>query len=288
MCGFSCALAKLYNMDSSTILKLREVQISILDEIVRICTSNSLRYCLTGGTCLGAVRHKGFIPWDDDVDIVMPRADYNRFIEITSKDNDSEFFLDYYMTNPAYGRCFAKYCKKKTLFIEPNGLRQSIYVDIFVQDKVPSPEYTAISKRPILIHKLDAITTVRREGLKGRDLKTRIVYCLTRWIPVRWFFRWETKLMTRFENTDAKYYLNYGSRYSLVNETIPISEFEPYAQMEFEGKMYNVPRNWALYLSRIYGDFMTLPPEDKRVTHYPQYISFDTSKDDFIISGLGL
>ena len=261
--------------------RLREVQLQILDAIVRICNENGLRYCLTGGTCLGAVRHKGFIPWDDDVDVKMPRADYNRFIEITSKSNDPDFFLDYYMTNPTYGRCFAKYCKRNTLFIEPNGQRQSIYVDIFVQDKVPGPEWTAKSKLPTFIHKLDAITTVRWEGLEGRDLKTRIVYWLTRWMPVRWFFKWETKLMTRFENTDAKYYLNYGSPYNLVKETIPISEFEPYAQLEFEGKMYNVPRNWDLYLSNIYGDdYMTLPPVEKRVTHYPQFISFDTTKDD--------
>ena len=94
--------------------------------------------------------------------------------------------------------------------------------------------------------------------------------------------------MTRFDNTDAKSYLNYGSRYSLINETIPIIEFEPYAQMEFEGKIYNVPRNWNLYLSRIYGDYMTLPPEEKRITHYPQFISFDTSKDAAKISKLGL
>ena len=86
--------------------------------------------------------------------------------------------------------------------------------------------------------------------------------------------------MTRFEKTDAKYYLNYGSCYDLLKETIPISEFEPYAQLEFEGKKYNVPRNWHLYLSSIYGDYMKLPPIDKRVTHNPQFISFDTSKDD--------
>lgn len=260
--------------------RLQQIQLQILDEIVRICKENGLRYCLTGGTCLGAVRHKGFIPWDDDIDVKMPRVDFNRFIEITSKDNDSDFFLDYYLTNPNYGRCFAKYCKKNTLFIEPNGLKQAIYVDIFVQDKVPGPEYTAKSKLPILIHKLDAITTVRWEGLRGRDFKTKIVYYATRWMPVKWFFKLETRLMTRFENTDAQYYLNYGSPYNLVKETIPISEFEPYTQLEFEGKMYNAPRNWDLYLSRIYGDYMTLPPVEKRVTHYPQFISFDTTKDD--------
>lgn len=264
-------------MDETTRDGLRTIQLQILDEIVRICNENGLRYCLTGGTCLGAVRHKGFIPWDDDIDIIMPRADFQQFIDITKDGDSGDFFLDYYMTNATYGRCFAKYCKRHTLFIEPNGLRQAIYVDIFVQDKVPGPEYTAKSKLPFFIHKLDAITTVRREGLRGRDFKTKIVYYATRLIPVKWFFVWETRLMTRFENTDAHYYLNYGSPYNLVKETIPICEFEPYAQLEFEGKMYNVPRNWDLYLSRIYGDYMTLPPEEKRNTHYPQHISFDTS-----------
>lgn len=267
-------------MDNETRHLLRQIQIQILDEIVRICNENGLRYCLTGGTCLGAVRHKGFIPWDDDVDIIMPRSDFRAFIDITQSGDTGDFFLDYYMTNPTYGRCFAKYCKKNTLFIEPNGLQQSIYVDIFVQDKVPGPQYTAKSLLPTFIHKLDAITTIRREGLRGRDRKTRIIYYATRWIPVRWIFLWETRLMTRFENSDAQYYLNYGSPYNLVKETLPICEFEPYDQLEFEGKMYNVPRNWDLYLSRIYGDYMTPPPIEKRITHYPQFICFDTSRDD--------
>lgn len=264
-------------MDETTRSNLRKVQLEILDEIVRICKENNLRYCLTGGTCLGAVRHKGFIPWDDDIDIIMPRADYRKFLEITTAKDTGDFFLDYYMTNPTYGRCFAKYCKRNTLFIEPNGLQQSIYVDIFVQDKVPGPEFTAKSKLPTFIHKLDAITTVRREGLRGRDFKTRVIYYVTRWIPVKWIFLWETRLMTRFEHTNAAYYLNYGSPYNLVKETIPISEFEPYTQLEFEGKMYNVPRNWHLYLSNIYGNYMTPPPIEKRVAHYPQYICFDVS-----------
>lgn len=265
-------------MDDSTKNKLREIQLQILDEIVRICKEHGLRYCLTGGTCLGAVRHQGFIPWDDDIDIIMPRRDFRRFIDLTKDGNTGDFFLDYYMTNPSYGRCFAKYCKRNTLFIEPNGLRQAIYVDIFVQDKVPGPQFTAKSKLPTFIHKLDAITTVRREGLRGRDRKTRIIYYVTRWIPVRWIFVWETRLMTRFENTDAAYYLNYGSPYNLVKETLPISEFEPYARLSFEGKTYNVPGNWDLYLRNIYGDYMTLPPVEKRLTHYPQFISFDTSE----------
>ena len=265
-------------MDDSTKNKLREIQLQILDEIVRICKERGLRYCLTGGTCLGAVRHRGFIPWDDDIDIIMPRKDFMQFIELTKGGNTGDFFLDYYMTNPTYGRCFAKYCKRNTLFIEPNGLRQAIYVDIFVQDKVPGPQFTAKSKLPTFIHKLDAITTVRREGLRGRDRKTRIIYYVTRWIPVRWIFVWETRLMTRFENTDAAYYLNYGSPYNLIKETLPISEFEPYAQLPFEGKTYNVPGNWDLYLRNIYGDYLTLPPVEKRLTHYPQFISFDTSE----------
>ena len=267
-------------MDETIIVKLKQVQLQILDDFVRICEENGLRYCMCGGTCIGAVRHKGFIPWDDDIDVKMPRADFNRFVQITTNEDNTDFFLDYHTTNHLYTHNFAKYCKKKTCFIEPNGLKQAIYIDVFAQDKVPGPDFTSRSPIPIMIHKLDALLTVRREGLDGRDIKTKIIYYATRWISAKTLFKWEYKLMTRFENTDANYYLNYGSRYSFVQETIPISEFEPYAQMEFEGKMYNVPRNWDLYLSNIYGDYMTLPPEEKRVTHYPQYICFDTTKDD--------
>lgn len=260
--------------------RLRSTQLEILDEIVRICRENGLRYHLTAGTCLGAVRHKGFIPWDDDIDIAMPRADFQRFTEITASGDTGDFFLDWYTTNPSYGRPFAKYCKKNTLFIEANGLKQSIYIDIFAQDKVPGPEYVAKSIYPRISHYLGALTTMRREGMRGRDLKSRIVYCLTRPIPVRRLFLWEIRLMSRFEETDAGYYLNYGSQYDLVKETLPIATFEPYSMLEFEGKLYNVPRDWDLYLRQVYGDYMTLPPEEKRKTHYPQTICFDTAQQN--------
>ena len=270
-----------YLMDDTVRNKLREVQISILDEIVRICEENGLRYCLTGGTCLGAIRHEGYIPWDDDIDIVMPRADFQSFIKITTEAGPGDFFLDYYMSNPRYGHCFAKYCKSNTLFIEPIGLKQAIYVDIYVQDKVPSPSYSEHSFIPKLIHKIDALTTVRREGLNGRDTLTKVIYYITRWVPVKWLFVLENKLMMRFENTDCKYYLNFGgSPYHMVEMTIPISDFEPYVQKLFEGKMYNVPKNWDLYLTRGYGDYMTLPPENQRVTHYPKFICFDTEAEE--------
>ena len=260
--------------------KLRDVQLSILDEIVRICSINGLRYCLAYGTCLGAIRHQGYIPWDDDVDITMPRSDFQSFVEITKKENSQEFFLDYYLTNSRYGHCFAKYCKRNTLFIEPNGLEQSIYVDIFIQDKVPGPDYSKKSIIPSLIHKIDALTTVRREGLTGRDINTRVIYYLTWWIPVRWLFVLENKLMARYEKTDCSYYIDYGdSPYHMEERTIQICDFEPYEQALFEGKKYYIPRNWDLYLTKLYGDYMTLPPVEKRVTHYPQYISFDTTKD---------
>lgn len=260
--------------------KLREIQLSIMDEIVKICSNLGLRYCLVGGTCLGAVRHKGYIPWDDDIDIVMPRADFQTFINYTVDNPSEEYFLDYYTTNPTYGHCFAKYCKRNTLFIEPNGLKQAIYVDVYVQDKVPGPEYARDSKIPYLIHKIDALTTVRREGLVGRDFKTRCIYYLTKWIPVKWLFDWENKLMTRFEDTDASYYLNYGGiPCRMVIMTMPINEYEPYVQMPFENRMYNVPRNFDLYLRNAFGDdYMTLPPDEERVTHYPNCVCFDTSE----------
>ena len=122
---------------------LRRLQLTekeILDEIVRICEANQLSYYLIGGTLLGAVRHKGFIPWDDDLDIVMPRTDYDQFCKLCINGAlREEYYLHSIETDPEYWLIFAKVRKNNTLFNEKNiaciEAPKGIYVDIFPLDE---------------------------------------------------------------------------------------------------------------------------------------------------------
>jgi lipopolysaccharide cholinephosphotransferase len=127
---------------SNELKNLQNVQLEILDEIVRICNKYDIPYFFIGGTLLGAVRHKGFIPWDDDIDIGMLRKDYNKFIKLCKDELKSEYYLQCSETYPQHWLSFAKIRKNNTLFIESEGLpfrgndHRGIFVDIFPYDYV--------------------------------------------------------------------------------------------------------------------------------------------------------
>ncbi len=120
-----------------TLEEMKGIELNILKQIHELCISQGFRYFLIGGTLLGAVRHKGFIPWDDDIDIGMPRSDYERFIEYCSS-NEVPFKLVCNKTDPNYGYLFAKAVDRNTVLIEENankdGAELGIYVDIFPID----------------------------------------------------------------------------------------------------------------------------------------------------------
>lgn len=126
-------------MEETFVLQdLHKVEIEILDEIDRICRKNNINYCLVGGTLLGAVRHGGFIPWDDDLDVAMPRNDYEKFIDVCKNELSDDFYLHSIETDKTYWLPFIKIRKKYTIFEEKNiaglGCKTGIYVDIFPLD----------------------------------------------------------------------------------------------------------------------------------------------------------
>ena len=120
--------------------KLHGEILAIMDEIHRVCQIKNIKYYLIGGSMLGAVRHKGFIPWDDDLDIAMPREDFERFVEGATEWLSSGFSLEWITTNPNHVYLFAKITKKGTLFIDQPSTKQTgIFVDVFPLDS--SPKY---------------------------------------------------------------------------------------------------------------------------------------------------
>jgi lipopolysaccharide cholinephosphotransferase len=261
-------------------LKLHHIQVEILNEIVRMCEKHSLEYCLIGGTLLGAIRHKGFIPWDDDLDIAMPRDSYERFIKLCESELNSKYHLDIYETNPNYWLPFAKIRKKNTAYVE-NALAKrkdiphGIWVDIFPLDNAKHQNSFLQFIQAKLVKILRGYISLKQGYTAPTDsLKRFLGFNLLRFFSIKNAFTIQKKLMTLWNNQNTQYFVNLASLYDYRIETIPKSKFFPAVKVEFEGKYYNAPRDWDYILTRVYGDYMQLPPEAKRVNHKPVRIDF--------------
>ena len=137
--------------------KLHSIQVEILDEIIRICDSNNLDYYLIGGTLLGAIRHKGFIPWDDDLDIAMPRDAYDKFISLCYSELSDDYILDSFKNNSGYWLPFIKIRKKNTIYEEKaisakRNIPKGVWVDIFPLDNVKTQKYSTVFTSEIKVN----------------------------------------------------------------------------------------------------------------------------------------
>ncbi|MBR5547928.1 MAG: LicD family protein [Clostridia bacterium] len=261
--------------------ELQKVETEILDEIVRVCEENELDYFLIGGTLLGAVRHKGFIPWDDDLDIVMPRDSFDRFIRLCQKGCLSEeYYLHSKETDPEYWLIFPKVRKKNTIFDEKNiahlDVPKGIYVDIFPLDDAKKEQSPGKWLRTKMIKYINAVLCYKKKiPVISRSKK---LCCVPfGWMPMIWLSTIQSRLMQMENGKNAEYFVNYGSNYKTVKQTMRKEVYFPPCKLEFEGKLYNCPNDWEYVLKRIFGpNYMQLPPIEKRVTHRPVRICFDT------------
>ena len=260
-----------------TLDELKKIELDTLLEIDALCERLGLRYSLCGGTLLGAIRHGGFIPWDDDIDIFMPRPDYNRLIEYC-KHNETPFSLLCNETNEKYGYLFAKAMAKNTVIHEPNAnptnIDMGVYVDIFPIDGL-ADDYES-SKA--LFNK----TRFKRELLVARNWK-RFFRSKTRaWYyePIRFAFFVLSRFVSRAglirsvqkaysaDSFDQREYAATVCGSYRLKEILPSRVYDTYTELEFEGHKFKALKDYETYLSSIYGDYMQLPPEHKRVSHH--------------------
>lgn len=273
-------------MDKEILIKLHTVQTKILDKIVEICEINSLEYFLIGGTLLGAVRHQGFIPWDDDLDISMPRKDYEIFLKICNRYLGDDFFLDSSGTNNRYWLPFAKIRMKNTIYQE-NLLEyykgyEGIWVDIFPLDnaseeisKLQEIQFYLFGKVKSVIAYNSKISYIRSEN----PIKV-FGYKICSLIPNKIWFIIQKKIMMMNKDEKSSYFVNLGSQYGIKKQTHLKSKYLPSKKIKFEGKPYNVPNDCNYVLTKIYGsDYMELPPVEKRVTHNPIRVKFEDSAE---------
>ena len=265
--------------------RLWSVEQDILDEIHRVCMGNGLRYSLAYGTLLGAVRHKGFIPWDDDIDVMMPREDYDRFIEAWDPQAHPDYILQTEDCSPDYNNNFAKLRKDHTTFLqyEAQAKRQfhkGIYVDIFPVDR-KAPGVFAEK----LQYALFAVSLLfnrgypsGRKGMFGAGEKI-----LLGLIPKSLYQRISIKVgkLSRRWNDRKDLNLVAPNTIEFCRKYYPPDTFEHLSMIEFNKKQYCAVSDYENILRTDYGEYMQLPPEEERVwKHHPVLIDFDRNIEE--------
>lgn len=247
---------------------LQLVELSILHEFVRLCDTHGLRYYLAYGTLLGAVRHHGFIPWDDDVDVTMPREDYNRFAEICrSGDLRHGFRWQSYATETRYPHWFGKLIKTDTVLRQAPSqhllYEQSVYIDVFPLDGLANKSWEAFAQRVLLgICRLRLSVNLKRTPLK------RVAAQLTRVLPRRSVISVIGAINRRYPAGRASKWICVGGPYGHRRQSFPSRWFGLGQARVFEDLTVTGPVEWDRYLAQLYGEYMIPPPPGDRVSHH--------------------
>ncbi|MCP2033604.1 lipopolysaccharide cholinephosphotransferase [Planomicrobium sp. HSC-17F08] len=255
------------------VYEVQKIQFEILCEIERICRKHDIKYTLCGGTLLGAIRHKGFIPWDDDMDIDMSRSEYEKFLEVANIELNKKYFVQNYKSDKnCLNTPFTKIRKNGTIF-ESEGQRhldrhKGIAIDIFPIDTVPENiVLRRVHKETIaLLQKLVAIK-LKYNYYNDNNFKKALKITgslLLSGISIYRIGKVMENVMSFFNNTDSELVSNTYSRNFYDKLTFNKSIYESIIYLEFWQKKFPAPKQWETILQKFYGDYMTPPPEEER------------------------
>ena len=265
-------------MEQELLKRLQLTEEGILYEIDRFCDKYDIKYSLYAGTAIGAVRHKGFIPWDDDIDIYMERNEFERFLKLWEKSKNP----NYYLQNPHDPECtinHAKIRKNNTSFFckgERNDRHNGIWVDIFAFDRIPK---NRIKRFKILfIAKLRLIYT-RGYPVTNRGAFLNIVSRILLSIPKKWQKKlrfWSDKYVAKYADTDRDYDLMSLSSPEELAYVYPKELNNSFIKVPYDNYSFSLTSAYDEMLTINYGNYMELPPESERVCkHNPESLKFE-------------
>ncbi len=261
-------------MTGEDLRALQKTMVDAMAVVDKICRDNNIKYYMVKGTLLGAVRHKGFIPWDLDSDFAMFRDDYEKFLTFASILDTSEFKLQHVGADENCDITFARLLVNKVKIRKSSDTTRNLHLDIFVLDYLESENrITELIKEKIVLF-LGYVQSYRvnRWSIKGKNswwknLLIRIGAYITRNFNGENFDKLTRKIAgCKYYKTDYAAILN--SRYGYSKEKYKCVDFSNTIELEFEGHKFYAPAGYHEILNKTYGNYMKLPPKDKR---YPIY-----------------
>ena len=248
--------------------KMQSLALEMLIELDRICRKHNIAYRIDGGTLLGAVRHKGFIPWDDDIDVTMSREEYNRFLKIYPKELNDKFLFQDWNTNKYYRRAFGQLVVKGTRCVsryhENDKALQGISLDIFPFDYIPDDpkQLKKIKKKDVMIQRVIYSPYI----IKRPDKLYRKIYffCLSL-IPFKWIKEYHKHIVKKINQKPSTMTKTFGFTSYRDRYGFPSKSFDERIEIEFEGHMFFAPKGYDAFLESLYGDYMKLPPKEKQI-----------------------
>jgi len=250
---------------------LQKIQLESLVELDRICRKHSIKYSIDGGTLLGAVRHKGFIPWDDDIDVIMKRDEYDRFFHICKTElNTREFFLQEPRTDSHYRVGFSRMKRNNTVYIragqEDSLQHNGVQIDVFVLDNMPD-NFILRLVHCFVSFVFRKILWSRTGKLVSKSFAMRAIYSILDFIPAK-FPLWGFATMAAACNQKpSKLIRHYGMTYpnpAVNGFGTPSELMDRFTELVFEGQKFMAVAEYDRYLALLYGNYMELPPEEER------------------------
>lgn len=256
-------------LNEQQLKQTHEIQVELLNQVDRICRKHNIRYMLTGGTLLGAVRHKGFIPWDDDVDVRLERCEYERFCEVCQQELDGDkFFFQTYKTDKNYpwfyGKLRYNYSRYVRVGQEHLDMNDGIFLDIFPTDGMPNNvigrTFTLIKCRLLKKMLYSVVGSVHE-----KNPVKRVVYKIMNKYPKRLVYKSFEAMAKKYSDNKYRYVTDYSFPSHIIqSEYCSRDWLSDLFEIEFEEKKYYTISAYDRWLTIGYGNYMELPPVEQR------------------------
>lgn len=265
--------------NNNDLKRLQNLLKDILDELDRICSLHNITWFALAGTLLGAIRHHDIIPWDDDIDIGMPRDDYERFARIANAELGEKYVFVNFEKYNDFPSMTAKICIKNTIFVEKETKNlkypKGIFIDILPLDKYPNNKkiIKKHSRKIRFRHNLlksrvlwttSSISSKKRRII-GNILRPLLHVCLLI-VPRKVIYRYLLKACTKYNSLNVDYNIGYKG---YEKNILPVNYYLPTKKICFGNRLINIPNNPDRILSSIYGNYMEIPSAEKQINHVP-------------------